>query len=200
MNFFEEKWNKITKPELLCQPNIPKPLHGLNPRTIKGEEWWDKKRQEVYASTDYHCIACGVRKEEAERYPWLEAHEFWDIDYNSGKCEILSIEPLCHYCHNFIHSGRLGMILNREKTIEEVIEILEHGFSILKKNNLKSFPFTKKLAESLGADTFAVDSYIVEENSSLKWQDYYLMFEGKKYKSKFKDRAAWEEYYLTNLD
>ena len=92
------------KPEILAHPHIPKPMHGLSPRTIMGNEWWDVTRKEVYAKYDYHCIACGVPKAEAIAHHWLEAHEFWHIDYRTGVCEISSIEPLCHYCHNFIIS------------------------------------------------------------------------------------------------
>lgn len=118
----------VLKPEILCHPHIPKPLHGVAPRAIKGQTWWDKTRQEAYRSTDYHCVACGVHKHEAKKHKWLEAHEFWNIDYNTGVCEVKSIEPLCHYCHNFIHSGRLSMIVGKEKSKQEVIDILEHGF------------------------------------------------------------------------
>lgn len=195
MNFFETKWDGKLKPEILCQPNVPKPLHGLNPRTIKGKEWWDIKRQEVYASTNYHCIACGTSKQEAKGYQWCEAHEYWDIDYETGRCEIISIEPLCHYCHNFIHSGRLSMILGKEKTKNEVIEILEHGFRILHENNLKCFYGTYVLASHLGAETYGVKPKEVDLEKEPKWEDYHLVFENKIHKSKFKNYEKWLEYY-----
>ena len=145
--------HKDMKPEILTQPNIPKPLHGLAPRTIMGQEWWDTERQKAYASTDYHCVACGVPKSEAKKFHWLEAHEYWKFDYRKGTAEVISIEPLCHYCHNFIHSGRLAMIMGKEKSVEEAEDILEHGFKLLAENKLQCFPFTLDLAKSIGANS-----------------------------------------------
>jgi len=182
------------KPEILTHPNIPKPLHGMAPRTIMGEDWWNETRQKVYQSTDYHYAACGVHKSQAKKFQWLEAHEYWRIDYKKGVCEIKSIEPLCHYCHNFIHSGRLAMIIGKEKSVNEVKEILEHGFKILSDNNLKCFPFTLGLARQVSANTFGVKPYKIPE-SKIKWDEWKLIFEGKEYYSKFKNIDDWENTY-----
>lgn len=179
------------KPEILCHPHIPKPLHGMNPRTIMGQEWWDKTRFEAQKRTDYRCIACGVKKIDCG---WLEGHEYWNIDYKTGACEVVSIEPLCHMCHNFIHSGRLNMIMDMGKTEEEVIDILEHGFFILSQNKLKCFPFTLRFAESIGANTFGVKAY-KQPKIEAKWEDYHLIIDGKRYDSLFKSYEDWKNYY-----
>jgi len=184
----------ILKPEILTHPNIPKPLHGLNPRSIMGQEWWDEQRQLAYARNDFCCIACGVSKHEAKKHKWLEAHEFYNIDYNTGRVEIQSIEPLCHYCHNFIHSGRMKMIVGKEKSEEEVIEILEHGFKILSDNNLKCFEPTLDLAEELGAETFEVESYDIP-NVRIEWKNWKLIFNNQEFVSKFDSFEDWKKFY-----
>lgn len=185
----------ILRPEILTHPNIPKPLHGVAPREINGDIWWNKIRNETYSKYNYRCVACGVHKNSAKKHKWLEAHEFWKIDYKTGICEVTSIEPLCHYCHNFIHSGRLSVILGKEKSKAEVIEILEHGFRILRQNDLKCFPLTLNLAQDIGAKTYGVEAYDIEVNKDLKWQDFKLIFEGKEYKSKFSSFNEWSEFY-----
>jgi len=192
------------KPEILCHPHIPKPMHGLSPRTIMGQEWWNIERQKVYASTEYHCAACGVHKRDAKGFKWLEAHEYWKIDYEKGICEILSIEPLCHYCHNFIHSGRLSMVINKDKSKKEVMEILEHGFRILSEHKLKCFPFTLDLAKQLKCKTFRVKPYEMPEEKMpwekgyIRWGDWKLVWEGKVYWSKFKSFEEWRKHYEGN--
>ena len=184
----------MLKPEILTHPHIPKPLHGINPRTINGKEWWDRIRQKVYQKYDYNCAACGISKYDAKKHKWLEGHEFWKIDYNTGVCKVETIEPLCHYCHNFIHSGRLAMIIGKEKTKEEVIEILEHGFKILSENNLKSFYWTLDFARKIGANTFNVKSDI-RYSKEIKWTDWVLIYNKAEYRSPFKNVKEWAEHY-----
>ena len=185
----------LLKPEILCHPHVPKPLHGVNPRDIMGRTLWDKTRLNAYASTDYHCVACGVAKHEAKKHKWLEAHEYWNIDYMTGTCSVTSIEPVCHYCHNFIHSGRLSVIVGKEKSKKEVVDILEHGFRILSEHNLKAFQFTVSLAKKLGANTYGVQGYAPVVNENLKWSDFKLVYEGNEYRSKFNDIEEWYCHY-----
>ena len=182
-------------PEILMHPNIPKPLHEVNPRNIMGQAKWDIVRQDAYASTDYHCIACGVHKSEAKGHQWLEAHEFYNIDYSAGRVEVDRIIPLCHYCHNFIHSGRLHMVTGKEKTEEEVIEILKHGFKILSDNNLSAFHFTVHLAHELDVDTLGVVPTITPDGETPAWEDWRLIWEGKEYPPKYKTYEEWKERY-----
>ena len=52
------------QPEILLQPNIVNPLHGVNPRLIMGKGWWDRKRYEAYEKYDHHCDAIRYATEE----------------------------------------------------------------------------------------------------------------------------------------
>ena len=178
------------KPEILQHPNIPKPLHGLAPRVILGQEWWDITRQEAYASTDYHCMSCGVHKTEAKYHQWLEAHEDYNIDYEQGIMKINKIIPLCHSCHNFIHSGRLIITAEPYK----IIDILKHGLTILEDNNLKARYYTLDYAEDyfIKHNCKPIDEVI---SGVADWDKWKLILEGVEYFSKFKDYQDWLNYY-----
>lgn len=189
-------------PKLLTHPNIPKPLHGINPRTIMGKERWDVLRQEVYASTNYHCAACGVHKSKAFYHKWLEAHEDYDIDYVRGIVTINKIVPLCHACHNFIHSGRLYMLFKSgEYSKKKCQHILQRGFTILAEHNLVGFIGTYyiygKVFDIDEDEIFArVLNYDFPSAFSLaEWSDWRLVYEGKEYKPKFKNYDEWFDFY-----
>jgi hypothetical protein len=186
------------KPELLQHPNIPKPLHGVSPRTVKGQDWWDITRQAAYASTDYHCLACGVHKMEAKYHKWLEAHEDYDINYETGEVNIKQIIPLCHSCHNFIHSGRLWMV-NRNKNTVKLTDIITHGLDILQSNNLPAQMVSLQLASLLEIKHNCLPLREFPEEDIADWGEWHLVLEGEKYYSKFKNQEQWHDYYTNTL-
>ena len=126
------------RPEILQCPQIPKPLHGVAPRVVLGQSWWNRERQAAYKSTNYHCIACEVHKSCAKGRQWLEGHEIYSIDYERGRSTYIETVPLCHYCHNFIHDGRLEALLDAGKIHHsKYVAIKLHGEEILLKHRLK---------------------------------------------------------------
>ncbi len=125
------------EPQILLCENIPMPMHGVAPRVVLGKKWWDRTRKEAYRSTGYHCIACGVHKFEAKVKQHLEAHEVYDINYRTGRMVYLRAVPLCHFCHNYIHDGRLTLLCQAGKiTHQRFTQIIQHGDSVLQKAGL----------------------------------------------------------------
>lgn len=184
-----------TKPYLLTHTNIPKPLHGVNPRSVLGKKWWDKTRREAYRRYDYHCAACGVHKSQAKKHQWLEGHENYDIDYDLGIIRVHNIEPLCHYCHNFIHSGKLAIDVKRGERKEwEAKAIIKHGFQILKDHDLKCFPRAYQLAKSWKQPTYGIKPYNIPI-SIVPWEDWRIVIEGIPYGPKFKTYDEWKKHY-----
>lgn len=149
------------RPEILCCQKIPKPLHGVVPRLLLGQKWWDKTRETAYRSTDYHCIACGVHKYDAKGRQWLEGHEVYEIDYLAGIAEYKETVPLCHFCHNYIHDGRLKNLLESGKVHHaKYVAVIQHGDAVLKTHGLTRERYEGPMAE---------------------WGDWRLVVEGKEH-------------------
>lgn len=161
-------------PSILLHPQIPKPMHGMAPRNVLGRVWWETERQAAYASTNYHCEACGVPKWEAKYHQWLEAHEVYDINYLTGRMTYLRSSPLCHYCHNYIHSGRLQWLFETQRiNHQKYAAIIQHGDRVLANAGLKKpKPYTGPFAE---------------------WTSWRLVINGKQYPGKFKSMEDWLE-------
>ncbi len=169
-DFKPTQWKR--RPEVLLCNQTVKPLHGVVPRIILGQEWWDKTRQAAYASTDFHCIACGVYKRDAEEKPFLEGHEMYETDYAAGRSVYVECVPLCHWCHAFIHDGRLKMLRDKgEITQTKYDQVLAHGKRILKLNGLK------KVSIRFGPIA--------------KWEDWRLVIDGIEYPPKYKNYDEW---------
>lgn len=134
------RWER--RPEVLLLPPIPEPMHGMAPRVILGVNWWNKTRLLAYKSTGYHCVACGVFKTEAKSRRWLEGHECYETDYLLGRMVYVETVPLCHYCHNFCHPGRMRALLEcNGMTHSKYAAIMQHGAAVLKAARLEKPPF-----------------------------------------------------------
>lgn len=159
------------RPEVLLCANTVKPMHGVVPRLILGREWWDRTRQDAYASTHYHCVACGVYKGNALEHQWLEGHEIYETYYQAGRMIYKETVPLCHYCHNFIHDGRLkNLYIGGEVTAQKVADVMAHGYCVLQKAGLVKLPNAEPIAE---------------------WEKWRLELYGKLYPPIYKNMTEW---------
>ncbi|MFA5037013.1 MAG: hypothetical protein WC479_07540 [Candidatus Izemoplasmatales bacterium] len=174
---FEDYPSVKSDPSLLLHSNIPKPLHEVNPRTIKGQEWWDKERRLTYEAQGDRCAACGTHKSQAKgKKKWLECHEVYEIDYAAGRAIFVKLVALCPYCHSFIHNGRLQALFDKgEITTKEYFAVINHGKEILEKHNL--FNQWEHRHDVLG--------------KIAEWEDWRLVFEGLEYPPKFKSYEEW---------
>lgn len=197
-----------TRPEVLVHPTIPKPLHGLSPRSIKGKDWWDVTRKQVYKEQGWCCIACGVKKEEAKYHQWLEAHESYKINYTKGFMVLEEIIALCHSCHNFIHCGRLQILYYKnEISFCKFRHIMLHGFKVLKDKGIKPHPNQVMVyLDILSKNNISIPNSLVSnaerivrgyENPVFKkeYSEWFLEIEGKRYYSKFSCEEDWSTYF-----
>lgn len=185
-----EKLSEIytdTDPSILLCPNVPKPLHRLAPRNIYGDVWWNKTRKEAYASTDYHCKACGVHKLKAKFRQWLEGHELYEVNYQKGRSTYLKTVPLCHACHNSCHDGRMLTLLKHGQISQaKYTRILQHRDRVLAEAGLQKMTVQERDREFLSLEARGLIA---------KWEDWRLILDGKEYKPLFKNYQEWEEYW-----
>jgi len=196
---------KFPFPEILSHPNIPKPLHGVNPRTVLGREWWDIHRREAYTKYDYHCWACGYHKSEVPlRKNILEAHEAYDIDYMTGTVTLKEIVAVCHCCHSFIHSNRTWILYSEDElTADEAMFVYQRGHDILDEAKLQAFYTTEYYYRHLVLGCphdiiipqLYMEGYMTSEMPFASWEKWKLIIENQEHYSLFKNEQEHNEYY-----
>ena len=180
----EAEMRPFPDPSILLHPQIPKPLHLLNPRTILGKVWWNDVRRRAYWLHEFHCHACGIDGFKAGHQKGLEAHEMYDIDYTTGRVEFVEVVALCYLCHNYIHKGRLEMILEKGEIPMRLYDtILRHGRQVLTKTGLP-------------LDVYSQLVELLRESGRLcSWEDYHLVIDGVNYGQRFKSMEEWEQHW-----
>jgi hypothetical protein len=158
-------------------------MHGVNPRTIIGKKRWDKVRVRAYNRNNDCCWVCGVHRSRAPVKRWLEAHEIYDIDYKKGRMKLREIVALCRLCHSYVHRRRIEILVDKKKIQPKFLRrVLAHGERILNRTGAKPWYNEAKMEKGIAS-------------SKVKWHKWHLIFEGKKYYSKFKGPNAWQSYY-----
>jgi len=175
------------KPEILLLPNIPKPLHGINPRTVLGAKWWNQERKEAYASTNFHCEACGIAKDEIKKRKILEGHELYNTDYSTGRLYYVRTTPLCSLCHQFLHDGRLTWLLEtRQISSYYFSAVLKHGHRVLEEAGLR-----RPSLQERGAYL----AMLLEKGKIAPWSEWRLVVNGNEYLPRIADPKEFNDYY-----
>jgi hypothetical protein len=183
------------RPDLLQHPVIPPPLHGLAPRTLLGQKWWDTTRKAAYAANDDCCWSCGTHKSKTWYRKYLEGHEAYEIDYDACTVVLKEIVGLCHSCHNFIHVGRLlkqyeeGIV-----TDNYVRNVLDWGITTLAKADLKPnftqgyhWLILKKYYTADQAMYYALKAGLAQDKFNPgTWDLWKIVIDGKEYQGKSK--------------
>lgn len=178
-------------PTLLLHPNVPKPLHGTAPRVVLGSNWWDRERRACYKAALDCCEACGVHKSRAKSRQWVEAHETYEIDYRKGRAKYIRSVSLCHFCHNFIHDGRLQALLEQGKIPHgKYRDILQHGEEILVRAGL---------ARPSHAERETRIAEMVTNGQVAKWEDWRLQIGRKLYLPVYPTEADWIRAYSVSM-
>lgn len=123
------------RPELLLHNNIPKPMHGVAPRVVLGQKWWDRERRECYERaeewstiTEEEDQEFDIQLREAQEqddYDWWPPNQYvalWDwrsLKRESGIYQILNVVTRKRYIgssksigirwkdhRNFLRNGR----------------------------------------------------------------------------------------------
>lgn len=173
----------LPRPELLLHRQIPKPLHGMAPRIILGQAWWDKERFAAFAKTGKKCAACGVHaaQQKGDGNYYLEGHEVYEINYRAGRMTYLEAVGLCNYCHNYIHKGRFEALRRQHKiSLQTFAAIINYGDKVLKDAGLKPLP--------------------VYKGKCADWPAWRLVINGKEYGPAFKSEREWSSAYAQDTE
>lgn len=155
------------------------PLHGVAPRVVLGDNWWNKERRATYKKSSHHCMACGVHSSEAKGRQWMEAHETYRINYQTGRMVYKGAISLCHYCHAYIHDGRLISLLQTGQIHQaKYCAIIQHGDAVLDR-------------VGLSREAKEIRDKKIHEQEIAPWGKWRLQIGRKLYKPKFATSAQY---------
>ena len=193
---------------VIAMPNIPRPLHLVNPRNLLGATTWNHMRRACYAKADMTCEICGKKQEPGH----CDAHEIYDIDYKKGTATFVKVVCLCRTCHRLgIHTGRCVTLHKEGNPLmpkEALLEGAENAFTIISSYNqahpdaplrayatwleyLKCEDLKVPMEELI--KKYDIKFYMEKTKRMAKWADWELIIGSKHYKTPYANQKEWEE-------
>lgn len=192
---------------LIAMPNIPRPLHGVNPRTLLGVSTWNHMRKFCYAKAKDTCEICGCRPESLRH---RHGHEVYEIDYVSGTAKFVKVFCVCSLCHlACIHTGRALTLWKKHNPLYPTSFLLqgaEHAFKIVSEYNrdnpgadlrvYSTFLDYLKHEELREPMEKLIEKYntkfYAEVKDMAKWGDWRLIIGEREYPTPYADKGAWK--------
>lgn len=124
-------------------------------------------------------MACGVHASEAKGRQWMEAHEQYTINYQKGRMKYVGAISLCHYCHAYLHDGRLEWLLQTGQIHHaKYVAIHQHGDRVL-------------ATAGLSRESKEIRDKKIHEQEIAPWGSWRLQIGRKLYKPKFATSAQY---------
>ena len=193
---------------LVAMPNIPKPLHGVNPRTLLGSSTWNRLRKSCYFNAHDTCEICGNKPENLRH---RHGHEVYEIDYAHGTAKFVRVFCVCSLCHlACIHTGRALTMWKQKNPLyptEFLLEGAEHAFKIISEYN-SDHPKADIRAYATFLDYLKYDGlkepmekliekygmkFYKEVEGMVDWGDWKLFIGTNEYQTPYKDMDEWKK-------
>ena len=195
---------------LITMPNIPKPLHGVAPRVVLGNVWWNRARNVCYLAAQDTCEICGAKPEEKRN---RHAHELYKVNWRLGETEFIRPVCVCYNCHCLcIHTGRAITLYKKNNPIFPADTLLagaEHAFTIISSYNadhadrppiraygtwleyLRQPDLEKPMRELI--DKYGIKFYVENPKRMAKWGEWRLKIGEKYYPTPYANEKEWAE-------
>lgn len=194
---------------LIAMPNIPKPLHGVAPRTLLGATAWNYMRRKCYENANDTCEICGDKPELLRR---RHGHEVYKIDYEKGTAEFVRVFCICSLDHlACIHTGRAITLFKHGNPLypkEFLLEGAEKAFKTISEYNkdhpdadlrayatfleyLKCDDLKEPMEELI--EKYDIKFYMEDTKRMADWGDWKLIIGEQEHLTPYKDEKEWKQ-------
>lgn len=193
---------------LIAMPNIPKPLHNVNPRSLLGTSTWNRMRKACYFEANDTCEICGYKPEKLRQ---RHGHEVYEISYSQGTAKFVRVFCVCSLCHlGGIHTGRAITLFKQGNPLypkEFLLEGAEHAFKIISEYN-QDHPDADLRAYSTFLDYLKCKElkepmeelikkynmkFYTEVEDMVDWSKWKLIIGENEYYTPYEDEDAWKK-------